>query len=39
MANPFVHVELMSTDLGKAKEFYQTLKWPVCPGRFSPSNL
>ena len=25
MANPFVHVELMSTDLGKAKEFYQSL--------------
>jgi len=25
MANPFVHVELMSTDLGKSKEFYQSL--------------
>lgn len=25
MANPFVHVELMTTDIGKAKEFYRTL--------------
>jgi predicted enzyme related to lactoylglutathione lyase len=25
MANPFVHVELMSTDIGKAREFYQRL--------------
>ena len=25
MANPFVHVELMSTDIAKAKEFYQSL--------------
>lgn len=25
MANPFVHVELASTDLGKAKSFYQSL--------------
>lgn len=25
MANPFVHVELMTGDLDKAKEFYQTL--------------
>ena len=25
MANPFVHVELMSTDIGKSKEFYQSL--------------
>jgi predicted enzyme related to lactoylglutathione lyase len=25
MANPFVHVELMSTDLGKAKSFYGKL--------------
>ena len=25
MANPFVHVELQSTDLGKAKEFYKGL--------------
>ena len=22
MANPFVHVELMTTDVAKAKEFY-----------------
>jgi predicted enzyme related to lactoylglutathione lyase len=25
MANPFVHVELMSTDVGKAKSFYGKL--------------
>jgi uncharacterized protein len=25
MPNPFVHVELATNDLGKAKEFYQTL--------------
>ena len=25
MANPFVHVELATTDVGKAKSFYQTL--------------
>jgi predicted enzyme related to lactoylglutathione lyase len=25
MANPFVHVELMSTDVGKAKAFYGEL--------------
>ena len=25
MANPFIHVELMTTDVGKAKEFYQGL--------------
>ena len=25
MGNPFVHVELMSNDVGKAKTFYQTL--------------
>lgn len=25
MANPFVHVELMTTDVGKAKEFYGKL--------------
>lgn len=25
MPNPFVHVELSTTDLGKAKEFYQKL--------------
>ena len=25
MANPFVHVELNTTDLGKAKAFYQSL--------------
>jgi uncharacterized protein len=25
MANPFVHVELMSTDVGKAKAFYSKL--------------
>jgi uncharacterized protein len=25
MANPFVHVELGTTDLGKAKSFYQSL--------------
>jgi uncharacterized protein len=25
MANPFVHVELMSTDVTKSKEFYQSL--------------
>ncbi len=25
MANPFVHVELSTTDLGAAKSFYQTL--------------
>ena len=25
MPNPFVHVELMTTDLGKSKEFYQSL--------------
>ncbi|HET7679122.1 MAG TPA: VOC family protein [Xanthobacteraceae bacterium] len=25
MANPFVHIELMSTDIGKAKEFYGKL--------------
>jgi predicted enzyme related to lactoylglutathione lyase len=25
MANPFVHVELMSTDVGKAKSFYGSL--------------
>jgi hypothetical protein len=25
MGNPFVHVELMSNDIGKAKSFYQTL--------------
>jgi uncharacterized protein len=25
MANPFVHVELNTTDLGKAKSFYQSL--------------
>jgi predicted enzyme related to lactoylglutathione lyase len=25
MGNPFVHVELMSTDVGKAKSFYGTL--------------
>ena len=25
MANPFVHVELSTTDLGKAKSFYQSL--------------
>src|SRR5579871_2005923 len=25
MANPFVHVELNTTDLGKAKEFYSKL--------------
>ena len=25
MANPFVHVELSTTDLGKAKEFYSKL--------------
>jgi len=25
MANPFVHVELMTTDVGKSKEFYQSL--------------
>jgi uncharacterized protein len=25
MANPFVHVELMSTDVGKSKEFYGKL--------------
>lgn len=25
MGNPFVHVELMTTDLGKSKEFYQSL--------------
>jgi predicted enzyme related to lactoylglutathione lyase len=25
MANPFVHVELGSTDIGKAKTFYQSL--------------
>ena len=25
MANPFVHIELSTTDLGKAKEFYSKL--------------
>jgi uncharacterized protein len=25
MANPFVHVELATTDIGKAKSFYQSL--------------
>jgi uncharacterized protein len=25
MANPFVHVELMTSDLGKSKEFYQSM--------------
>jgi len=25
MANPFVHIELATTDLGKAKEFYGSL--------------
>jgi uncharacterized protein len=25
MANPFVHIELMSTDVGKAKDFYGKL--------------
>jgi len=25
MANPFVHVELMTTDLDKSKEFYQSM--------------
>jgi uncharacterized protein len=25
MANPFVHIELMATDVGKAKEFYGKL--------------
>ena len=25
MANPFVHIELMSTDIGKAKDFYGKL--------------
>ncbi len=25
MANPFVHVELATTDLGKAKDFYGKL--------------
>jgi uncharacterized protein len=25
MANPFVHVELMTTDLDKAKNFYQSM--------------
>jgi uncharacterized protein len=30
MANPFVHVELMSTDVGKAKSFYGKLfDWQI----------
>ena len=30
MANPFVHVELMSTDVGKAKDFYGKLfEWKL----------
>jgi uncharacterized protein len=30
MANPFVHVELNTTDLGKAKEFYgQLFDWKL----------
>jgi uncharacterized protein len=30
MANPFVHVELMTTDLDKSKSFYQSLfKWDL----------
>ena len=30
MANPFVHVELNTTDLGKAKAFYQSLfEWKL----------
>ena len=30
MANPFVHVELMSTDVGKAKAFYgQMFDWQL----------
>ena len=30
MANPFVHVELMTNDVGKAKEFYQSLfQWKL----------
>ena len=30
MANPFVHVELQTTDVEKAKKFYQGLfKWDL----------
>jgi len=30
MANPFVHVELMTSDLGKAKDFYgQLFEWTL----------
>ena len=29
MANPFVHVELASTDIDKSKSFYRSLCSPV----------
>ena len=33
MSNPFVHVELSTTDLDKAKSFYQSLfDWQLCDG-------
>jgi len=42
MGNPFVHVELSTTDLGKAKPFYQKLfDWTLedIPGGYTMINV
>ncbi len=39
MANPFVHIELNTTDVGKAKEFYRTLfDWDLEDMPMGPSD-
>ena len=38
MGNPFIHVELATTDLGKAKSFYQSLfDWQLTDMNIGPT--
>ena len=42
MANPFVHIELLTTDMGKAKEFYSKLfdwKLEEAPDNYTMINV
>ncbi|WP_395667238.1 VOC family protein [Methylocella sp.] len=40
MGNPFVHVELSTTDVGKAKTFYQSLfAWDLHDMSFGPDKV